>query len=199
MSRELAYDIDDNLLISSLAKGDSKAIQYIYKKCYPSVEKMVFKMNGTTDDAFDVFQDAVTVLYEKLKKEDLQLQCKTSTYLIAIAKHIWLKKISKKKKQISIVYDESERDLHIDDDYKQFEDLEKNMKKLKTCFEQIGDPCKSLLTAFYIQNKSMNEIATSFGYTNSENAKTQKYKCLNRMRKLFFTEQEKEKTNERLF
>jgi hypothetical protein len=32
----------------------------------------------------------------------------------------------------------------------------------------------------------MPEIAASFGYTNAENAKTQKYKCLMRLKKLFF-------------
>ena len=34
----------------------------------------------------------------------------------------------------------------------------------------------------------MNEIAGSFGYTNADNAKTQKYKCLVRLKKLFFAQ-----------
>ena len=98
MSNNLQYELNDNVLLSSLAIGDSKAINYIYKSTYPTVEKMVFKMNGSTDDAYDVFQDAVTILYEKAKTNDLQLSCKVSTYLISIAKHLWLKKLSKKKK-----------------------------------------------------------------------------------------------------
>ena len=52
----------------------------------------------------------------------------------------------------------------------------------------LGEPCKSLLEAFYIQRKNMSEIAGSFGYTNPDNAKNQKYKCLIRLRKLFFSE-----------
>ena len=44
----------------------------------------------------------------------------------------------------------------------------------------------------------MTDIAQNFGYTNAENAKTQKYKCLNRIRKLFFTEQQKINSNERI-
>jgi hypothetical protein len=51
----------------------------------------------------------------------------------------------------------------------------------------LGEPCKSLLHAFYIEKKSMQEIAGSFGYTNAENAKTQKYKCLMRLKKIFFS------------
>ncbi len=33
----------------------------------------------------------------------------------------------------------------------------------------------------------MQEIAEVFKYTNAENAKTQKYKCLTRLKKIFFT------------
>ena len=52
----------------------------------------------------------------------------------------------------------------------------------------LGEPCKGLLEAYYLQKKSMQAIADSFGYTNAENAKTQKYKCLMRLKKLFFSQ-----------
>ncbi|HMT34737.1 MAG: sigma-70 family RNA polymerase sigma factor [Bacteroidetes bacterium] len=199
MSNNLQYELNDNVLLSSLAIGDSKAINYIYKSTYPTVEKMVFKMNGSTDDAYDVFQDAVTILYEKAKTNDLQLSCKVSTYLISIAKHLWLKKLSKKKKQqVSVLYDSFEENLSANEDISHFLEFENNVSKLKSCFEQIGEPCKSVLNAFYIHNQSMTDIAQNFGYTNAENAKTQKYKCLNRIRKLFFTEQQKINSNERI-
>jgi len=56
--------------------------------------------------------------------------------------------------------------------------MEKSLKNL-------GEPCKSLLEAYYHQKKNMVEIAASFGYTNADNAKNQKYKCLMRLKKLF--------------
>jgi len=59
-----------------------------------------------------------------------------------------------------------------------FQVMEKSMKNL-------GEPCKSLLEAYYIQKKNMVEIAENFGYTNADNAKNQKYKCLMRLKKLF--------------
>jgi hypothetical protein len=52
----------------------------------------------------------------------------------------------------------------------------------------LGEPCKTLLEAYYIQKKGMSEIAALFGYTNADNAKNQKYKCLMRLKKLFFTQ-----------
>jgi hypothetical protein len=56
----------------------------------------------------------------------------------------------------------------------------------------LGEPCKSLLEAFYIQKKNMVDIARSFGYTNADNAKNQKYKCLMRLKKIFFDQYKNE-------
>ena len=52
----------------------------------------------------------------------------------------------------------------------------------------LGEPCKSLLESYYLGKKGMNEIAIDFGYTNADNAKNQKYKCLMRLKKLFFAQ-----------
>jgi len=50
----------------------------------------------------------------------------------------------------------------------------------------LGEPCKSLLEAYYLQKQNMQVIAANFGYTNADNAKNQKYKCLMRLKKIFF-------------
>ena len=52
----------------------------------------------------------------------------------------------------------------------------------------LGEPCKGLLESYYLQKKDMTEIAATFGYTNADNAKNQKYKCLMRLKKLFFAQ-----------
>jgi DNA-directed RNA polymerase specialized sigma24 family protein len=73
------------------------------------------------------------------------------------------------------------------------EDLEDHTKRdqefemMEKAIGGLGEPCKSLLEAYYLQRKNMQEIALDFGYTNAENAKNQKYKCLMRLKKIFFT------------
>ena len=58
---------------------------------------------------------------------------------------------------------------------------------MKKALVKLGEPCKSLLEAFYFQQQNMDIIARQFGYTNANNAKTQKYKCLVRLKKIFFS------------
>jgi hypothetical protein len=55
---------------------------------------------------------------------------------------------------------------------------------------ELGEPCKSLLKQFYYHGGTMVYIANKFGYKNEDAVKSQKYKCLTRLRKLFMSRQE---------
>ena len=59
---------------------------------------------------------------------------------------------------------------------------------MERALNSLGEPCKSLIEAYYIHKKGMTDIAAQFGYTNADNAKNQKYKCLMRLKKLFFAQ-----------
>ena len=73
-----------------------------------------------------------------------------------------------------------------------FPDLEKHEEKdrqftlMDKVLKKLGEPCKTIIEDYYLHSRSMQEICEKFGYTNADNAKTQKYKCLQRLKKLFF-------------
>jgi hypothetical protein len=80
----------------------------------------------------------------------------------------------------------------VDDEMDEHEKRNAEFVMMEKAMSGLGEPCKSLLEAFYMQKRSMTEIASSFGYTNAENAKNQKYKCLMRLKKLFFSQYKNE-------
>ena len=81
-----------------------------------------------------------------------------------------------------------EETVPVEEDMEAHEAQNRQYAIMRSAMGRIGEPCKSLLEAFYVHQKSMVEIASFFGYTNADNAKTQKYKCLMRLKKLFFTQ-----------
>ena len=81
-----------------------------------------------------------------------------------------------------------EETVPVEEDLEAHEKINKQYAVMRSAMGKIGEPCKSLLESFYVNHKSMQEIAAFFGYTNSDNAKTQKYKCLMRLKKLFFAQ-----------
>ena len=78
-----------------------------------------------------------------------------------------------------------------EEDINAHQEREEHYRQLNAALRRLGEPCSSLLKAYYQHDKSMQDIAAEFGYTNSDNAKTQKYKCLARLKKLFYGVQEK--------
>lgn len=180
-------------LLSALAAGERSATELIYQQNFKIINGWLIKNGGSSADAADLFQESLVVLFGKAQDKDFRLTCSVGTYLFAISKHLWYKKLQKQSRDPVYLDDklgmeEDERGgMPVEDDLKVHMEREAHFEQLDTALDQIGEPCRSLLKAFYHHDKSMQIIAADFGYTNPENAKTQKYKCLGRLRKLFFS------------
>ena len=182
---------NENLMLQGLARNDRKCIEAIYKDNYSVVQALILKNSGTADDAKDVFQEAIMVLYQKVKTSGFELNCQIRTYVYSVSRRIWLKRLMHQNKFLS--GDELDDKLvSVDEDTEEQERLNTEFNMMEKAVSSLGEPCKSLIEAFYLQKRSMQEIASSFGYTNADNAKNQKYKCLMRLKKLFFTQYKNE-------
>lgn len=183
------------MLLAGLARGEREATEQVYKQHHKIIAAWIVQNGGTGSDGADIFQEAMVILYEKAQLEDFRLTCKVGTYLFAICKHLWYKKIQKQQRLPGSLPEnagaDSGADWAYEDDANAHQEREHHYEQLQSAMEQLGEPCRSLLQAFYNKNKSMQEIAEEFGYTNPDNAKTQKYKCLNRLRKIFYGAQAK--------
>jgi RNA polymerase sigma factor (sigma-70 family) len=126
------------------------------------------------------------VLYEKARSGTFELNCLIKTYLYSVSRRLWLKRLQQSSR-ISGEIGSSETLVQVDDDIEEHTRRDAEFHMMEKAILSLGEPCKSLLEAFYLQKKNMQEIALNFGYTNAENAKTQKYKCLMRLKKIFFT------------
>lgn len=183
----LPSGISDQELIIGIKDGDSRAISRLYKTHFPSILHMVVTNSGSEDEAKDIFQDAVMVLYDKLTQGNFELNSKLNTFLYAVSRRLWLKELSNRGSSArSTDISDLEDILKVEDDIEKHEIIESNFAQMGMALDQLGEPCKTLLNNFYIGNMSMQEIKEKFGYTSTDNAKTQKYKCLQRLKRLFF-------------
>jgi RNA polymerase sigma factor (sigma-70 family) len=174
-------------LLKGLASNEKGAIETIYRENYQLIQQLVIHNNGTEDDARDVFQEALIVLYEKAKSGEFELHCQVRTYLYSVSRRLWLKKLQQNRRFDSPVED-LEETVPVEEDLDTHNKLNNQYLIMRAAMGKIGEPCKSLLEAFYVHHKNMLEIAAFFGYTNADNAKNQKYKCLMRLKKLFFAQ-----------
>ena len=178
----------DRLLLDGIAGEDKSSLEEIYRQHYYMIQNMVVTNGGSKDDAADLFQETVVILYEKVKSGDFDLQCLLKTFLYSVARRLWLKKLQQQQRFSTQLPDTIEDIVAVEDDLEYHLKQQNAFSIMDSAMHKVGEPCKSLLEAYYLQKKHMNVIAQEFGYTNADNAKTQKYKCLVRLKKLFFAQ-----------
>lgn len=180
----------DESLLPELRKKSNVALKQLYKAHYPMVLNLVLSNNGTEQEAKDIYQEAIIHFYERLQQAEFVLTCKIKTYLYAVSRKLWLKQLVARKKEMRI--EDEDRFAGIDEAMAEFESKEKEFNAMDESLNQLGEPCKSILEDFYLRSQTMEEITNKFGYTNTDNAKNQKYKCLQRLKRIFFDERSKQ-------
>ena len=177
----------DELIIAEIRKKNEVALKELYKTHYPMIVHLICSNNGTEQEAKDIYQDAMIAFYERVQQPDFVLTCKIKTYVYAVCRRLWLKRLTHKKRYHGNI-DEAETFLQVEEEMKSIDELESDYFKMNTAMEGLGEPCVSIIRDFYVHGRSMEEISARYGYTNADNAKNQKYKCLQRLKKLFFVE-----------
>lgn len=149
---------------------------------------LICSNSGTEQEAKDIYQEAVIAFYERAQEPGFVLTCKIKTYLYAVCRRLWLKRLAEKKR-FNISIPETETFDGVETEVNEAEERELNFKRMGESLHALGEPCRSILLDFYIHDFSMEIISEKFGYTTADNAKNQKYKCLQRLKKLFFGDQ----------
>jgi RNA polymerase sigma factor (sigma-70 family) len=176
---------DEKALLEGLAASDKRAVEAIYRENYNMVQALIINNNGSSDDAKDIFQEAMIVLYERAKSGTFELSCQIKTFVYSVSRRLWLKRLQQQNR-FSTPGDNMEEVVPVEDELEEHERRNDEFDMMDKAISHLGEPCKSLIEAYYLQKQSMQEIADTFGYTNAANAKTQKYKCLLRLKKIFF-------------
>ena len=178
-------ETNERALLEGLAGSDKKAVETIYRENYNMVQSLIINNNGSSDDAKDIFQEAMIVLYEKVRSGTLELNCQIKTFVYSVSRRLWLKRLQQQNRY-SPPGDSMETVVAVEEDLEAHEQRNAEFEMMEKAISNLGEPCKSLLEAYYLQKQNMQVIAANFGYTNADNAKNQKYKCLMRLKKLFF-------------
>ena len=178
---------NEKALLQGLAQSDKKAIETIYRRNYNMIQSLVVNNSGSADDAKDIFQETMIVLYEKVRSGTFELNCLIKTYVYSVSRRLWLKRLQQMNRYAP-AFDGLQDTVPVDEEIEENERINNEFQVMEKAINSLGEPCKSLLEAYYLDKKNMQDIALSFGYTNADNAKNQKYKCLMRLKKIFFAE-----------
>ena len=167
---------NDAKILDLIRKGDEEALVMLYDSNRRSIVTLVMRNNGAADDAEDVLQESLIVLWERVRAGKFEYKAKLSTFIYATAKNLWSQKLRRKGREIA---GELDPDGPEDLAPSPLENLiaSEQAALVSEALGKIGEQCRKLLLLFYWDELSMDEIAVKLGFANADTAKAKKYQC----------------------
>lgn len=178
-------DQDVVLGIKNGGREEDACLKQLYKENLRPIMSFILSNNGTADEAKEMLQDAIVVLYEKIKSNEFALQAKLSTYLFSVVKNKWYSRLKQKEK---LVHAQPVNDHNVYQmSFNEPSEESKKIALIKSFMLELKDDCKQILVLSIYQKYSMNEIANIMGFKNEQTARNKKSKCLGYFKKLILS------------
>jgi len=186
--------------IEAFRKGDQKVIAEFYEKFrknFYSHFKSIYHKDG--QDIYDLYQDTCVALMDNIQKGSLKtLTCSLCNYMYKIGKNIMMASDRKyhvfdQKKMFAV--DGETGDIILDREViAQMHQMERDdqneaIKNEHLAFvmrivADMGSPCLPIIKEYYWSKRSCEEIAKVLGYKGADSVKTQKHKCMEKLKHL---------------
>ncbi|MGV3587712.1 MAG: RNA polymerase sigma factor [Adhaeribacter sp.] len=172
--------LSEKELLIALRQGEPNAYENIYRKSLPTIISFVYLNSGQEEDARDLLQEALIVLFRKLQQPEFVLTCKVTTFIYAVCRNMWLHQLVKQggvQPDINDIYPtkhlpenaaEEERDL-LD-------------KKLELAFKDLDAIGQQILIKYYFDNQSLEEIAHALNFPSANAVKVKKFRCIQKLK-----------------
>lgn len=165
----------DEELLNGLVTRNEKVLREYYTLYYPGIRRFIVANNGNEEDARDLFQDALLILFQKVRGQQFELTCSLSTYLYSVSRYLWLKELEKRKKITHQTMD-PEDFIDTDSDIGRLSEYNERMRLYRIHFEKLSSDCRKVLGLF-MEGHTIAEITIIMGYSSEQHTRNRRYRC----------------------
>jgi RNA polymerase sigma factor (sigma-70 family) len=165
-------------ILRGILKNNSLILRYVYKTYFHKIYSFITNNTGDSEEANDVFQEAIIVIYRKLKEDSLIItNCTFETYLFSVCRLLWLKQLQYKRENI-VKFE----DMHlyaekiIDDDLSELIQKNERYKLFQDHFQKLGKDCQKILQLFF-KKVPIKQITEVMGFASDNYTKKRKHQC----------------------
>jgi DNA-directed RNA polymerase specialized sigma24 family protein len=160
--------------------------EYLTGEIYELYRNEFFNLFGkklwkNSDVIHEIYQDTFLELCNKIythKLNESNLTSTLKTYMFGIGKYKLMATNRSNKNDFFELLSEIP-DIIEDETDLSFE----NEKKIQIAVNNLGEPCHTILVKQYWEDKNGEEIAAELKYKNVDTLKTQKYKCMQKLKR----------------
>ncbi|NQU66321.1 MAG: sigma-70 family RNA polymerase sigma factor [Candidatus Marinimicrobia bacterium] len=169
------FKSSDREIIRRIKANDREVLGELFIQYKRMVNNYIQSNGGSREDAEDMLQEAIVVVWQKACSEHFELSSKISTFLFAVVKNKWRAALRKRENIDHNLVDEDFTNFPSPSDGEQSrkDRIEIIMKSLK----EMDPQCKHLLLLYYFEGRNMEEISTLLKFANVNVVKSKKYQC----------------------
>lgn len=175
----------DQRMLNELRTGETGSFESLYRLYYPMIVHFVREHRGSDDDAQDVFQEGLLVFVKKIREPGFQLTSKISTFLFAVCRNIWYKKLQGKDSKMMHTPEpglekmsQAVPDSELDDP----DEKEALLAAISEKMNELEADCRQIILLSFYENLAHSVIAQKMGYAEAF-VKVKKFRCLEYLRR----------------
>lgn len=173
----------DSDIIDGIRRQDNRILTYLYDSYFAMVSDHVRKNSGTDDDAHEVIQETVVILYRQVTGEEFTLTTDLRGYFFGVARNVWNAQLRHRSKLVPLQSDPA-------DDSVAEEVANATLERIVTrSFALLAADCQTVLT-LYGEGWSYEEIARKMGLKSEAYARRKKYLCKEALMEIIKTDPE---------
>lgn len=180
---ESGKSLDEELIVQ-LRAGNISAMKDIYHRHYGMVNKLVTTSGGAEEDADQIFEESMYVLYSAIRHPEYRSNAKLKIVLYSIARSLWISEQRRRGKSPKRV---KNYERYVKVDISSHIDLLKakgdGFDKIQRSFRILGEACQDVLSEFYFHRKPVDQIAAETSKT-VDDIRTQKYRCMQHLKRM---------------
>lgn len=163
-------------IIEGIRTRDNSVLQYIYKKYYPSVHHFILSNQGSSDDAKDIFQESIIIIYRKIKDEDhFMVSSSFKTFIYSVSRNLWLKQLRTRRYEDRKINDQ-QKFVELKEEPFRIDNEDLMMSLYQKHFRNLPADCQKILK-LSVSNITQKEIADALGFSSENYIKKRKHYC----------------------
>lgn len=177
MKKEYSESVYSETL-SGIRSGDNKLVSRLYDMYRGEFIAYVCReFSLDRDDAVELYQESFIALYENVRDGKLmRLTASLKTYLFRIARNKMMNRLRDSKSHMPLTEDFIEHD----------DEWTPQHQITYEIVQRMEEPCNTVLTLYYWDKCSMEEIARKMNYSGAPVAQNRKSLCLRKLKSVLY-------------
>jgi len=170
--------------LDTLLKDSDQAFESLYTNYKDDFLAFAKTFSLNEEEITDIYQESFLSFYENLLNGKItEFTSSIKTYIFSIGKFKIYEHLRANSK-LKVIDAPINDDITIDELNLDNEVLTEREQLVKTNFKKLGKQCQLILELFYFKGKTLKDIKAIENYDNTDVVKSQKSRCLRKLKQL---------------